>query len=65
MTTSSQLLSVDLPDNNGKTVSFYTYDGYLEEAERTRIRRDFRSLEQLCVTGPAIFAFAAFVVKYY
>ena len=32
MTTSSQLLSVDLPDNNGKTVSFYTYDGYLEEA---------------------------------
>ena len=39
MASPSQVISVELPDNSGKTASFYTYDGYLEEADRNRLRR--------------------------
>ena len=42
---------------------YYTYDGYLEEADRNRIRSEFRSLDKLCVTAPAIFALAGFAVS--
>jgi hypothetical protein len=44
-------------------VPFYTYDGYLEENDRHKIRAERRSLEQLRVTGGALFGFLAFVVS--
>jgi hypothetical protein len=58
----SHLLSVELPDASGKTVPYYTYDGYLEEADRHKIHTEKRSLEQLKVTGSAVAGFLAFVV---
>lgn len=59
----SHLLSVELPDASGKTVPFYTYDGYLEEADRHKLHREKRSFEQLKVTGGAITGFLAYVVS--
>lgn len=59
----SEILSVSLPNNEGKTVPFYTYDGYLEENDRHRIRSERRSFEQLVVTGSAILGFAGFFVQ--
>jgi hypothetical protein len=58
----SELLSVELPDASGKTVPYYTYDGYLEENDRHRIRAESRNLEQLKVTGGAVIGLIAFVV---
>lgn len=63
MTLRSELLSIELPDASGKTVPYFTYDGYLEEADRHRIRTQARSSEQLKYTGGALFGFLAFVVK--
>ncbi len=60
----SHLLSVELPDASGKTIPYYTYDGYLEEADRHRIHAEKRSLEQLKVTGSAVAGFLAFVVRH-
>jgi len=34
MSLRSELITVELPDNTGKVVPFYTYDGYLEEPQR-------------------------------
>lgn len=62
MSLRSELISVQLPDNSGNTVPFYTYDGYLEEPERQRIRSERRSLEQLQVTGAVFLGFASFIV---
>lgn len=62
MSLRSELISVQLPDNAGNTVPFYTYDGYLEEPERHRIRAERRSFEQLQVTGAVILGFASFIV---
>lgn len=62
MSLRSELISVQLPDNAGNTVPFYTYDGYLEEPERHRIRAERRSFEKLQVTGAAILGFVSFIV---
>lgn len=62
MSLRSELISVQLPDNAGSTVPFYTYDGYLEEPERHRIRAERRSFEKLQVTGAAILGFVSFIV---
>jgi hypothetical protein len=59
----SHLLSLELPDASGKTVTFYTYDGYLEEHDRHKIHAEKRSLEQLKVTGGAVFGLLAYVVS--
>jgi ABC-type lipopolysaccharide export system ATPase subunit len=58
----SQLLSLELPNETGKTVPFYTYDGYLEEHDRHHIRAEARNFEQLKVTGGAVFGLLAFAV---
>ena len=58
----SELIEVELPDNAGKTVSFYTYDGFLEEDQRRTIRKERRSFEQLKVTGAALFGFVGYFV---
>ena len=58
----SELIEVELPDNAGKTTTFYTYDGYLEENERRTIRQERRSFEQLKVTGAALFGFVGYFV---
>jgi len=58
----SYLLTLDLPDASGKTVPYYTYDGYLEEHDRHKIHAEKRSLEQLAVTGSAVAGLLAFVV---
>lgn len=58
----SCLLTLDLPDASGKTVPYYTYDGYLEEHDRHKIHAEKRSLEQLAVTGSAVVGLLAFVV---
>lgn len=58
----SELLTVELPDASGKTVPYYTYDGYLEENDRHKIRAEARNLEHLQVTGGAIFGLVSFVV---
>jgi hypothetical protein len=63
MTLRSELLSVELPDASGKTVPFYTYDGYLEENDRLRIGSERRSLDQLQYTGGAVVGLLAFVVS--
>lgn len=63
MTLRSHLLSLELPDASGKTVPYYTYDGYLEENDRHRIRSECRNYEQLKFTGGAIFGLLAFVVR--
>lgn len=62
MTLRSELLSLELSDASGKTVPFYTYDGYLEENDRHRIRAERRNFEQLQITGGAVFGLLAFVV---
>ena len=62
MAARSELLSIDLPNDQGKTVPFYTYDGYLEETDRTLIRNQKHSFDQLKVTGSAIFAFVGYIV---
>jgi hypothetical protein len=58
----SELLTIDLPDSTGKTSTYYTYDGYLEEADRNNIRNQRKSLESLKVTGAAILGWTAFIV---
>ena len=58
----SYLLTLDLPDPSGKTVPYYTYDGYLEEHDRHKIHAEKRTLEQLAVTGSAVVGLLAFVV---
>jgi len=58
----SELIEVELPDNSGKTTTFYTYDGYLEDNERRIIRQERRNFEQLKVTGAAIFGFVSYFV---
>lgn len=63
MTLRSELLSIELPDASGKTVPYFTYDGYLEETDRHRIRTQVRSSEQLKYTGGALLGFLAFVVR--
>lgn len=62
MASKSDLISIELPDASGKTVPFYTYDGFLEENDRTRIRSERRSFEQLKVTGGAICGFVGYYV---
>jgi len=62
MSLRSELLTVELPDASGKTVPYYTYDGYLEENDRQKIRAEARNLEHLQVTGGAILGLVAFVV---
>ena len=62
MSRRSELITVDLPDNDGKVTPYYTYDGYLEENDRTRISTESRSFEHLKVTGAAIFGFIGFIV---
>lgn len=59
----SELLTVELPDASGKTVPYYTYDGYLEETNRHKIRSERRNVEHLKVTGGAALGFIAFIVK--
>lgn len=59
----SELLTVDLPDASGKTVPYFTYDGYLEESNRHKIRAERRNLEHLKVTGGAVIGFVAFIVN--
>ena len=59
----SQLLSVELPDASGKTVPFYTYDGYLEENDRHKIHKEAHGVDKLKVTGGAIIGLASFAVK--
>ena len=63
MASPSQLISVELPDDHGKTTNFWTYDGYLEENDRSRIRREFRNLQQLRISASAVFALAGFAVN--
>lgn len=63
MTLRSELLSIELPDASGKTVPYFTYDGYLEETDRHKIRTQVRSSEQLKYTGGALLGFLAFVVR--
>lgn len=63
MSLRSYLLTVELPDASGKTVPYYTYDGYLEEADRQKIHAEKRSLEHLKVTGSALTGFLAYVVR--
>jgi ABC-type lipopolysaccharide export system ATPase subunit len=58
----SELIEVELPDNAGKTTTFYTYDGYLEENERRTIRQERRNFEQLKVTGAALFGAIGYFV---
>ena len=58
----AELISLDLPNNDGKNVPFYTYDGYLEEVERNRLRTHRRTLEQLQITGTALFGFLGYIV---
>lgn len=62
MANPSQLISLELPDDAGKTTNFYTYDGYLEENDRSRIRREFKNLQQLRISAAAVFALAGFAV---
>ena len=62
MTYRSELIEVELPDNAGKTTSFYTYDGYLEEDQRKSIRRERKNFEKLKVTGAVIFGFVGYLV---
>jgi len=62
MSLRSELLTVELPDASGKTVPYYTYDGYLEENDRQKIRAEARNLEHLQVTGGSILGLVAFVV---
>jgi len=59
----SEVLSVSLPNHDGKTVSFYTYDGYLEDSDRHRIRSERKGLEKLAVTGSAILGLVSFIVN--
>lgn len=59
----SELLTVELPDASGKTIPYYTYDGYLEENNRHKIRSERRNVEHLKVTGGAALGFIAFIVK--
>lgn len=63
MTLRSELLSIELPDASGKTVPYFTYDGYLEETDRHKIRTQVRSSEQLKYTGGALLGFLSFVVR--
>ena len=62
MASTSQVITVDLADNSGKIVPFYTYDGYLEEADRIKIRNTFQSLDHLRWSATAVFGFAGFAV---
>ncbi len=62
MSQRSQLLSVQLPDKDGKAVPYYTYDGYLEEKDRKKIWTETNNFEQLKVSGAAIFGLVAFAV---
>ena len=62
MSSPSQLITVDLPDNNGKTTTYHTYDGYLEEIDRTRIRSEFNSLDRLKISAAGIFGLAGYTV---
>ena len=59
----SGLISVDLPDNKGKVTPFYTYDGYLEENDRARIRSERNNLSSFCITGASILGWVGFIVK--
>lgn len=56
------MLSVELPDASGKTVTFYTYDGYLEENDRSKIHKETQKVNRTTVTGGAIFGLASFAV---
>jgi hypothetical protein len=58
----SQLLTVELPDASGKTVPFYTYDGYLEENDRHKIHKETHGVDKLKVTGGAFIGLANFAV---
>jgi len=58
----SQLLTVELPDASGKTVPFYTYDGYLEENDRHKIHEVAHGIDKLKVTGGALIGLASFAV---
>jgi hypothetical protein len=60
----SQLLTVELPDASGKTVPFYTYDGYLEESDRHRIHKEVHGIDKLKVTGGALIGLASFAVSF-
>lgn len=59
----SQLLSVELPDASGKTVPFYTYEGYLEENDRHKIHTVVHGIDKLKVTGGALIGLASFAVN--
>ena len=62
MSTRSRLITLDLNNDKGDIVPFYTYDGYLEEHDRKRISQEKRNFELLRFTGAAIFGYAAFLV---
>ena len=62
MSTRSRLITLDLNNDKGDIVPFYTYDGYLEEHDRKRIQQEKRNFELLRFTGAAIFGYAAFLV---
>lgn len=59
----SRLLSIELPDESGKTVTYYTYDGYLEENYRNRLRSEEKSYKSLTISGSAIFALIGYIVE--
>jgi len=59
----SQLLTVNLPNAQGKLTKYYTYDGYLEENVRQSIRDKAHALEHLKWTGTSLFAYIGFIVN--
>lgn len=62
MTLRSQLLTIQLPNDHGKLVNYFTYDGYLEEEDRHKIRQTRRDWERHAVSGTFV-GLLAYVVK--
>jgi hypothetical protein len=47
----SEVLSVQLPNDHGKVIDYFTYDGYLDHEDRLKIRQTRRNWEQNAVSG--------------
>ena len=58
----SQIIELNIPDDSGKPIRYYTYDGYLEHRDRVAIRKKRKDIEKDTFTSAFLIGWVAYYV---
>jgi peptidoglycan hydrolase-like protein with peptidoglycan-binding domain len=59
----SELVELEILNNEGTTSTYYTYDGYYDESDRSRVRAFRKKVEKGTFTSAVIIALLSFCVR--